>query len=224
MESQPYVINAFPAAAPTDLLGLLQEVETATIGHHLHDRIVDPGLKPILPGHRIAGAAVTVSIPGPDSTLLYYVMDRIRPGDVLVVDRGGDTRHACWGGFMAAVAAHRKLAGVVIDGMITDPDEIRKCGIPTWARGVSAITTKLLNHGGSLNTAVSIGGVVIHPGDVVLADDCGIIALPASEMSRFAQTAVSDQAEEKSDLERLYAGESLQALVRYEEKMFSASV
>src|SRR6185295_11912901 len=159
MSFMSYRIHDMPRQLPATAMAELQKVEAATIGHYLHDRFMAPALKAVIDGRRIAGTAVTLSIPGPDSTLLYYAMDRLRPGDVLVIDRAGDDRHACWGGFMAAVAKLRGATGIVIDGQVTDPVEIRAQGVPTWARGVSPITTKLLNLGGAFNLPVSCGGV-----------------------------------------------------------------
>ena len=108
-----YILNQMPPQMQASRAARLANVEVATLGHYLHAGFADTGLRPITSGHRIAGAAVTVQIAGPCSTLLYYAMDRVRPGDVLVIDRAGDTRHACWGGFMAAVArvrGHREKA------------------------------------------------------------------------------------------------------------------
>lgn len=205
-----------PDQLPEAVTSRLAEVEAATVGHYLHDRFLDPALRPVIEGPRICGTAVTLSIPGPDSTLLYHAMDRVRPGDVLVIDRAGDTRHACWGGFMAAVAKLRSLAGVIVDGAITDPAEIRRQGVATWARGVSPITTKLLNLGGGFNIPVSCGGHAVSPGDAVLADDCGVLVAPAAEIGGLIDVALADQAEEGGWLDRLRAGGRLQDLVDIE--------
>ncbi len=211
-----YRIEALPAPLPAALVDRLRQVEAATAGHYLHDRFADIALRPLIEGRRIAGTAVTVSIPGPDSTLLYYAMDRVRPGDVLVIDRCGDSRHACWGGFMAAVAKLRGVAGVIIDGPVTDPAEVRKQGVPTWARGVSPITTKLLNLGGAFNMPVACGGVSVQPGDAVLADECGVLFVPPAELPGLIDVALADQADEGGWLEKVVAGTRLQELVDIE--------
>jgi len=216
MSFKSYRIQEMPPQLPAAAMTELQKVEVATIGHYLHDRFMAPALRPIIDGRRIAGTAVTLSIPGPDSTLLYYAMDRLRPGDVLIVDRAGDERHACWGGFMAAVAKLRNATGIIIDGMVTDPTEIRAQGVATWARGVSQITTKLLNLGGAFNLPVSCGGVAVNPGDAVLADDCGIAVLPPAEVAGATKTALADQADEGEWLAKLRAGKKLQDLVDIE--------
>jgi len=204
-----------PALDPA-LLKELNKVETATVGHYYHDRFMDNGIRPLIEPVRISGTAVTLSIPNADSTLLYYALDRVRPGDVLVIVRAGDTRHAAWGGFMALVAKVRGLAGVVIDGAITDPAAIREAGIPTWARGVSPITTKLLNLGGSFNHAIACGGVAVRPGDAVLADDCGVLVLAPEEIAGVTKTALFDQDDEATWVTRVLAGEKLQGMVDIE--------
>ena len=213
MSFKSYRIQDMPPQLPAEAMAQLCKVEAATVGHYLHDRFMAPALKPIIENRRIAGTAVTLSIPGPDSTLLYYAMDRLRPGDVLVVDRAGDDRHACWGGFMATVAKLRKVAGVVIDGQVTDPVEIKAQGVATWARGVSPITTKLLNLGGAFNTPISCGGVAVNPGDAVLADDCGIVVLPPAEVAGATKVALADQADEGQWLDKLKAGVALKDMV-----------
>jgi 4-hydroxy-4-methyl-2-oxoglutarate aldolase len=197
----------------SSLLARFAKVEAATVGHYLHDRFMRTDIRPLIDGVRIAGTAVTVSIAGPDSTLLYYAMDRVRPGDVLVIDRCGDERHAPWGGFMAAVAKVRGLAGVIVDGMITDPAAIRAAGVPTWARGVSPITTKLLNFGGGFNIPIACGGVSVNPGDAILADDCGVLVLPHDQVAGLTDVALADQEDEGGWIKRIEAGERLQDLV-----------
>lgn len=208
-----YRMADLPAALNASLIKNLAKVEAATAGHYYHDRFMDCALRPVIDGVRIAGTAVTLSIPGADSTLLYHALDRVRPGDVLVIDRAGDQRHAAWGGFMAAVAKVRGLAGVIIDGAITDPAAIREAGVPTWGRGTSPITTKLLNLGGSLNYPISCGGVAVCPGDAILADDCGVLVLPPEEVEGLTAVALLDQKDEGTWLKRVQAGEKLQNLV-----------
>ena len=212
MTCDVYHVEPMPPQLPKDKVKRLAKVECATLGHYLHSGFADPAIRSITRSERIAGAAVTVQISGPDSTLLYHVMDQVRPGDVLVIDRTGDRTHACWGGFMAEVARIRGLAGVIVDGAITDPQSIRSAGVPTWARSTSAITTKLMNLGGSFNRTVSIGGVAVNPGDAILADDCGIVVIPPSRVDALTALALEEQSEEDDWIERLEKGEMLRDL------------
>ncbi|MBU0583489.1 MAG: RraA family protein [Alphaproteobacteria bacterium] len=211
--SDIYRIEPLPAQLDPGRVSRLAKVEAATLGHYLHAGFVDSAIRPLIVGPRAAGAAVTVQIAGPDSTLLYYAMDRVRPGDMLVIDRVGDHKQACWGGFMAAVARIRGLAGVIVDGAVTDPAAIIAAGVPTWARATSAITTKLLNIGGGFNVPVSIGGVAIVPGDAVLADDCGVVVVPSVRLDELTDRALAEQAEEGDWIERVEKGEMLQDLI-----------
>jgi 4-hydroxy-4-methyl-2-oxoglutarate aldolase len=204
-----FVINPLPSQLSSELIALLQKVETATVGHVLHSGFVDPAIRAVLPDKRIAGTAVTLRIPGPDSTLLHHILGVVRPGDFLVIDRCGDTRHACWGGVVTNAAKKAGLAGGVIDGVATDFSEIRRCDMPVWCRGPSPITTKLLGLEGAFNVPVSVGGQTISPGDAVLADESGVLVLQPSQAEAIAKQAIEMQNREITLLERIEKGEKL---------------
>lgn len=191
------------------MLDLLLQVETATVGHFRHDGFIDPAIRLVLPQARIAGPAVTVRIAGPDSTLLHHAVSSARPGDVLVIDRCGDTRHACWGGVTTYAARLAGIAGIIIDGPATDFGEIMKAGLPVWCRGPTPLTTKFLPLDAALNVPVSVGGVAVNPGDLILADESGVIVLPPDEAAAAAEHAIGLQNREKQVLARLAAGERL---------------
>src|SRR6202046_857155 len=99
-----YDIGEMPAQISSEVVALLEQAETATIGHWRHWGFCDRRIQPALQGRRVAGTAVTVAIPGPDSTLLHHALGLLRPGDILVVDRLGDDRFACWGGGVTVAA------------------------------------------------------------------------------------------------------------------------
>jgi len=132
----------------------------------------------------------------------------------VVVDRCGDTLHACWGGVVTLAARLKGVAGAVIDGPATDADEIKEIGLPVYCRGISAITTKLLGLAGEINTAVQCGGVSVQPGDLILADANGVLVLRPSEAAAVAQEALARQESEKKLLAGLKAGKDLPALTR----------
>lgn len=204
-----FTIEPMPPQLDAALVKRLAQVEPATVGHYRHDGFMDPGLRAVIPDRRIAGTAVTLSIPGPDSTLLHHTMNLVRPGDVLVIDRCGDRKHACVGGVLALVAKLTGLAGVIIDGVATDFGEIRHQGVPLWCRGPSPITTKLLSLGGRLNVPISCGGVTVHPGDAVIADENGIVVLRPDEAAGTADVALEDQADEQDFNDKLKKGAKL---------------
>jgi regulator of RNase E activity RraA len=189
-----YEIGDMPAAISAEVIALLEQTETATIGHWRHWGFVDRRVQPALRRRRVAGTAVTVAIPGADSTMLHHALGLLRPGDILVVDRLGDDRHACWGGGVTVAAKAAGAKAGVVDGPCTDLEEIEASAFPMWCRGFAPITTRLYDLGGRLNMPVCIGGVVVMPGDAVLCDDSGVLVLPPHEAEAQAREAIGVQA------------------------------
>ncbi|MDQ1182995.1 RraA family protein [Agrobacterium larrymoorei] len=204
-----FIVNSMPEQISADVIELLEQVEVATIGHVLHSGFVDPDIRAVLPGKRVAGTAVTLRIPNADSTMLHYLTQLVRPGDIVLIDRCGDTRHACWGG---VITNTMKMAGVkagVIDGPATDFSEFTKVDMPMWCRGPSPITTKILGMEGAINVPISVGGQMINPGDAILCDESGVVALHPSQARGMAERAIGMQEAEIVLLERLRNGEKL---------------
>jgi 4-hydroxy-4-methyl-2-oxoglutarate aldolase len=183
-----------PPPVDRAVLAELSGVETATVGHWRHLGFMQRGIQPLLRGHRVTGTAVTLAIPGPDSTLLHYALGLLRPGDILVVDRLGDDRHACWGGAVTLAAKAAGAVAGIVDGPCTDLAEIEASQFPMWARGIAPVTTRLYDLGGYLNVPVSCGGAVVRPGDAVLADDSGVLVLPPGEVAAVVAEALHRQA------------------------------
>lgn len=204
-----YRIAPMPQQISPALVEKLRRVETATIGHSQHWGFMDRGIQPLLRGKRIAGAAVTLAIPGQDSTLLHHTLGLLRPGDILVVDRLGDDKHACWGGGVTIAAKAAGAVGGIVDGPCTDLAEIEDSDFPMWCRGMSPITTRLYNLGGTLNLPISCGNVPVRAGDVILADESGVLVLPADQAEAIADAALVRQQRGEATQERVKAGEKL---------------
>lgn len=204
-----YEIGPMPDPLPAGLVAKLEQVETATVGHWRHWGFMDRAIQPLLRDKRIAGVAVTLAIPGPDSTLLHHALGLLRPGDVLVVDRLGDDRHACWGGGVTVAAKAAGARAGVVDGPCTDLTEISESDFPVWCRGLAPITTRLYDLGGRLNRPVSCGGVAVMPGDVILADESGVLVLPRDEAEAEADAAIARQARGLESQDRVKAGAKL---------------
>jgi 4-hydroxy-4-methyl-2-oxoglutarate aldolase len=202
-----YSIQPMPAQLDPSLVERLARVETATVGHVRSHGFMDPGIVPVLRGRHIAGTAVTILLPGPDASLLHHAMGFLRAGDVLVIDRCGDTRYACWGGILNHAAKRIGLTAVILDGPATDPAELRDQGIPIWSRGFSAVTTKPVTMGGCFNEPVSCGGVAVLPGDAIIADETGVLVIRASEAATIAEAGLARQEHEKLLVGRILAGE-----------------
>ncbi|MGZ9811170.1 RraA family protein [Pseudoroseicyclus sp. H15] len=190
------------------LLKRLEEVELATIGHFVDRGFMDASIRPLTPTPgTITGTAVTVAIPGMDSTMLQYAISKLREGDILVVDRLGDTRHACIGGGVAAGIARKGGKAAIIGGPCTDPGEIRELGLPVYSTGLSSVTTRVRDGGGAFNKPVSVGGVPVLPGDIVMLDETGVIVLPPDEAEAICDAAVERQRRTEEMMRRLEAGD-----------------
>ena len=156
----------------------LEVVEIATIGHYTEFGFMHPRIRKITPGKaKVFGPALTVRIPAQESKALHVAVSMAQKGDVLVIDRCGDETHACCGEMVALCAKMRKVVAIVIDGPLTDLEAITSIGIPVFATGVSALTTKFVVDSGEINDDISCGGVPVHPGDFVMADENGVLVL-----------------------------------------------
>ncbi|KGE01329.1 RraA family protein [Rhizobium sp. YS-1r] len=205
-----YHIGPVPKQVDAELIRKFESVEVATIGHFRHRGFLRHSITPVVePKKTLVGTAVTVAIPATDSTLLHHAVGLLRPGDFLFVDRLGDDRHACIGGGVAFAIRTAGAIGVAIDGPCTDVEEIVELGMPLWCRGVSGITTRLNDLGGSLNLPVSCGNVPVLPGDVVVADASGIVVISADEAEEVVEEAMARQARAGRNKHRIEAGEKL---------------
>jgi len=144
-------INPRVDRLPPDLVEGFLHVDPATVGHFIHFGFVDSGIKPLWRPVKMAGPAFTVRTPAMDTTMLHRCFEYVKPGDVLVIDRCGDMVHAGFGGVVAFAAMVQKVAGVVIDGLATDIREIEEYRLPVFARGLTALTTKMWGMGGAIN-------------------------------------------------------------------------
>ncbi len=162
-------------------------------------------IRPLWPDMpRIAGPAFTVRTAKHDNLMLHAAIYRAEPGDVIVVE-AGDEEMAVAGGNVCAVAQRHGVAGFVVDGVIRDVAEARANGFPIFARGVSPIPGAK-DGPGEINGTITCGGIKVHPGDVVVADEEGIVVVPraeAGEVLKKAQSkAAADAAESLDEWER----------------------
>ena len=218
-----YEIGPMPAQLSAEVVALLEKTETATIGHWRHWGFCNRVIHALLPGRRVAGTAVTLAVPGPDSTLLHHALGLLRPGDILVVDRLGDDRHACWGGGVTVAAKAAGAKAGVVDGPCTDLEEIAASDFPIWCRGLAPITTRLYDLGGRLNHPVAIGGAVVMPGDAVLCDESGVLILGPHEAEGEARQAIARQESGMASQAKVAAGAKLGELSGASAKVLAAS-
>ncbi len=207
------VINRTAPDLPHGLAQRAAGVDVPTLGHFLEEGFCSPAISRQAGSGRVVGRAVTVRITATDSTLVHKVTGMLQPGDVLIVDTGGDTIHAPVGGVVANAIAASGAVGVVIDGVCTDRPMLAETGLSVYSRGTSVLTTKL--HGidaGGINVPISCGGVAVQPGDLVMGDDNGVlIAHPGHVESALDRARASDESE-PALLEQLKAGRKLSEL------------
>jgi RraA family protein len=174
-------IRKIPSATQADpkILAALREIPLSALSDNMHRNIGTVGLQPY---HRpvkqtMAGTAVTARSRGGDNLTYLRALEFCRPGDVLVIDGGGDLLNAAVGGILSFYAAHIGLQGVVVDGAIRDVAEIREREFPVYARGVTH-RGPYKDGPGEINVTVSIGGMVVNPGDIIVGDQDGLLAIP----------------------------------------------
>lgn len=139
-------------------------------------------------GAKLAGPAFTVRVPAGDNLMVHKAIDIAEPGEVIVVDAGGDLTNAIIGEIMLTHAQKRGVAGFVIDGAIRDSDAIAKSAFPVFARGVTH-RGPYKDGPGEINVTVVIGGQAIAPGDIVIGDADGVLAVPRGEAAAVAALA-----------------------------------
>ncbi len=164
--------------APGDVVTALGELGTATV-HEAMGRSGSIGvdLRPIQQGARVAGTAVTALCWPGDNLMIHVAVEQCSPGDVLVVTTATPSTHGLFGELFATALAHRGVVGAVVDAGIRDTQELRAMGFPAWSRHVNPQGT-VKSTAGSVNVPVVVGGQVINPGDVVVADDDGVVVVP----------------------------------------------
>ncbi|BDC45510.1 hypothetical protein PTKU15_88070 [Paraburkholderia terrae] len=158
----------------------------------MHRNIGTVGLAPY---HRptkqtMAGTAVTMRSRGGDNLTYLRALDFCRPGDVLIIDAGGDLNNAVVGGILSFYAASVGVTGLVIDGAIRDVAEIREREFPVYARGVTH-RGPYKDGPGEINVPVSVGGMVVHPGDIVVGDQDGLLAIPQVDVEMVIEKALA---------------------------------
>lgn len=167
----------------------LREIPTPNISDSMGK--LSPGgaaLRPMHSGARMAGPAFTVRVPPGDNLLVYKAFAAAQPGDVVVVDAGGVLEQAIVGEIMTLWAASRGLAGVVVHGAVRDVAILREADFPVYAAG-STHRGPYKNGPGELNVPVSLDGMVVEPGDLLVGDADGVVAVPAADVRAVAQAA-----------------------------------
>lgn len=204
----PDIVRDFPRASP-DVVRRASEFAASILADVAGRRgALDGRIAAIAPKTRLAGTAFTVEVRAGDNLMIHAAMQLAKPGDVLVIDGKGDTTCALMGAIMMNACVQLGIAGVVIDAAVRDREEIAELGFPVYAVGTNPNgPTKFVP--GRINHPVSVGGVTVHPGDVVIGDADGVTILERAKAPFMLELAAKKVADERSRIAALREGRDL---------------
>ncbi len=169
-------------------------------------------------GDRFAGVALTVKLYPGDLVDCLDALSVAQSGDVIVVDAAGETETSIWGGLMASLCQQKGVSGAVVDGAIRDTDEIKDLNFPICAKAIvprsthSPYSQRLEPI--ELNVPITCGGVMIYPGDIVLADEIGVVVIPQAEAGEILGRAREQADKEEATRQRIREGKTVDELLK----------
>lgn len=148
---------------------------------------VDGAIRPMNKA-KLLGPAFTVKVPEGDNLMFHKAMDMAQPGDVIVIDAGGDPHRAIFGALMISYCKVRGLGGVIVDGAIRDSEELAEMDFPVYARAITP-NGPYKNGPGEIGTTIAFGGKVVRPGDIIVGDADGIVVIHPEDAAELAKKA-----------------------------------
>ncbi|MFJ2812856.1 4-carboxy-4-hydroxy-2-oxoadipate aldolase/oxaloacetate decarboxylase [Streptomyces sp. NPDC091279] len=200
------IVTDPPRAAAKDVEALAA-FGVATVSEAMgRTGLLGPEIRPVQQGVRVAGTAVTVlSWPG-DNLMIHAAVEQCGEGDILVVTTTSPCTDGMFGELFATALQQRGVRGIVTNAGIRDTQELREMGFAGWARAISAQGTVKAT-GGSVNVPIAVDGQVIRPGDVILADDDGVVVVPRERAREAAERSAAREAKEAATREAFLGGQ-----------------
>jgi 4-hydroxy-4-methyl-2-oxoglutarate aldolase len=204
-----------------DTIDAARAFGTATL-HEAGGKIgaIPAAIKPVAPSFTICGPAYPVRTPPGDNLWLHVALAEAPAGAVLIADCGGGYEYGYFGEVMAVAAKAAKLGGLVIDACVRDGGVLERVGFPIFARGLAIRGTgKDFGGNGTVNAPITIGGVTINPGDLVVGDTDGVVVIPQDKVSTVLSASKDREAKEAAVMERLRNGEKTLDIYSWREKI-----
>jgi len=196
-----------PVEVNKELLQQLRELGVATVYEASgREGLIDIPLISVIPGSKVAGPARTVRCGQGDNLMVHAVMERIQPGDVLVLTMPEPEPVALIGELLVTQAQVRGAAAILVDAAVRDVEDLRAMGLPIWTRYVrvrGATKEKV----GAIDVPVEVGGATIHPGDIVVLDDDGAVVVAAAKAEAVLQAALARRDRENQLRQKLQQGQ-----------------
>jgi 4-hydroxy-4-methyl-2-oxoglutarate aldolase len=179
--------------------------------------VMDSGIKPVFRAKAV-GQAITVQLSKGDLVDPLKALEMGQPGDIIVVDAGGDVETSVCGGLMGGLAKNRGIRAMIVDGAGRDIDELEDIGWPIWVRAITARGTHTMFSGRkeelSINVPVTCGGVIVQPGDFIIADTIGIAVIPLAKAEEILALAEEQAEREQKTREWVAQGKTVEDLLK----------
>jgi len=223
----PVIYTKIPASDPALVAEAasygISDLHESLGGHLGRATLMSPSMRPLCPKLRISGRAVTAFCYPGDNLMMHKALQLAQPGDVLVVTNGGGAQGAMWGELASTFAQTRKLAGVVVDGAVRDTGPLAEMNFPLWFTAISVCHPEK-SALGAVNVPIVCDGVLVNPGDIIVADADGVMSIPRQYLQMAVEGAKGRAAKEAEVRKALRGGATLFDVFKGEETLKASGI